>query len=145
MNKAISRFVIVLSHSYSASCNRLNCLYPNSVAFWNIKSFVSEATHPVPFKAFEIVLRDNPNASAIVSDMKYDMVYPNVFMSQEDAEAVARYETDIKQYAEQKKADWILNGGVEDQWDEYIQKLNDLGLEKYLEIKQKYLDDYLAK
>lgn len=80
-----------------------------------------------------------------VSDMKYDMVYPNVFMSQEDAEAVARYETDIKQYAEQKKADWILNGGVEDQWDEYIQKLNDLGLEKYLEIKQKYLDDYLAK
>lgn len=58
---------------------------------------------------------------------------------------MARYETDIKQYAEQKKADWILNGGVEDQWDEYIQKLNDLGLEKYLEIKQKYLDDYLAE
>ena len=38
-----------------------------------------------------------------VPDMKYDMVYPNVFMSQEDAEAFARYETDLKQYAEQKK------------------------------------------
>lgn len=80
-----------------------------------------------------------------VDDMKYDMVYPNVFMSQEDAEAIARYETDIKQYAEQKKADWILNGGVDEQWDEYIQKLNDLGLEKYIEIKQKYLDAYLAE
>lgn len=80
-----------------------------------------------------------------VGDMKYDMVYPNVFMSQEDAEAVTRYETDIKQYAEQKKADWILNGGADEQWDEYMQKLNDLGLKEYLEIKQKYLDAYLAK
>ena len=79
-----------------------------------------------------------------VSTMKYDMVYPNVFMSQEDAEAVARYETDIKQYAEQKKADWILNGGVDEEWDSYLQKLNELGLEKYIEIKQKYLDEYLS-
>lgn len=85
------------------------------------------------------------SVKSYVDTMKYDMVYPNVFMSQEDAEAVARYETDIKQYAEQKKADWILNGGVDEQWDEYIQKLNDLGLEKYLEIKQKYLDAYLAE
>ncbi len=80
-----------------------------------------------------------------VNDMKYETVYPNVFMSAEDAEAVARYETDIKQYAEQKKADWILNGDVDEQWNEYIEKLESLGLKDYIAIKQKYLDAYNAK
>ncbi len=80
-----------------------------------------------------------------VKDMKYDMVYPNVFMSQEDSEQLAQYETGIKQYAEQKKAEWILNGGVEKEWDSYLKKLDQLGLKKYLEIKQKYLDVYLSE
>ncbi len=80
-----------------------------------------------------------------VKDMKYEMVYPNVFMSQEDSETLAQCETGIKQYAEQKKAEWILNGGVEKEWDSYLKKLDQLGLKKYLEIKQKYLDAYLSK
>lgn len=80
-----------------------------------------------------------------VPDMKYDMVYPNVFMSQEDSELLAQYETDIKQYAEQKKAEWILNGGIEKEWDSYLTKLEKLGLQKYIAIKQKYLDAYLSE
>lgn len=85
------------------------------------------------------------DVKSYVPAMKYDMVYPNVFMSQEDSEAMVRYETDIKQYAEQKKADWILNGGVDEEWDAYLQKLDELGLEQYIEVKQKYLDAYLAQ
>lgn len=80
-----------------------------------------------------------------VKDMKYDMVYPNVFMSKEDSELLAQYETGIKQYAEQMKATWILKGGVEKDWDNYLKKLDQLGLQKYLGIKQKYLDEYLNK
>ena len=78
-------------------------------------------------------------------DMKYDNVYPNVFMSEQDAVEATKYETDIKQYVEQKKADWILNGGVDKDWEAYKQKLEDLGLSKYLKIKQKYMDEYLGK
>ena len=78
-------------------------------------------------------------------DMKYDNVYPNVFMSEQDAVEATKYETDIKQYVEQKKADWILNGGVDKDWEAYKQKLEDLGLPKYLKIKQKYMDEYLGK
>lgn len=80
-----------------------------------------------------------------VPDMKYEMVYPNVFMSQEDSELLAQYETGIKQYAEQKKAEWILNGGIEEEWEDYLKKMDDLGLQKYLEIKQSYLDAYLSE
>lgn len=80
-----------------------------------------------------------------VQDMKYDMLYPNVFMSQEDSEQLAQYETGIKQYAEQKKAEWILNGGIEKEWDSYLEKLDQLGLQEYIAIKQKYLDAYLSE
>ena len=45
-------------------------------------------------------------------------------------------------YAEQKKADWILNGGIEKEWDSYLKKMEQYGLSDYLSIKQKYFDQY---
>ena len=41
------------------------------------------------------------------------------------------------------KASWILNGGVEEEWDSYLQKMEDYGLSEYLEITQKYFDAYI--
>lgn len=78
--------------------------------------------------------------SIYVPDMKSKYVYPVVFMSREDSELVAQYQTDVEKYVNQKKADWILNGGVEKEWDSYLKKVEELGLSQYLEIKQKYLD-----
>lgn len=52
------------------------------------------------------------------------------------------YDTDIKKYAEQKKADWILNGGIDEEWDSYLKKMEKYGLSDYLSIKQKYFDQY---
>ena len=43
-------------------------------------------------------------------------------MSIEDTNKVSQYDTDIKKYAEQKKADRILNGGIEKEWDSYLIK-----------------------
>lgn len=79
-----------------------------------------------------------------VPDMIEEYVYPNVFMSQEDTDKLNQYETDLKKYTNQMRADWIMNGGVEEGWDAYIQKLDEYGLQEYLEIRQKYLDDYFA-
>lgn len=77
-----------------------------------------------------------------LKDMNSKYVYPNVFMSIEDTNKVSQYDTDIKKYVQQKKADWILNGGVEEEWEEYLTKLEEYGLSDYLEIKQRYFDDY---
>lgn len=77
-----------------------------------------------------------------LKDMNSKYVYPNVFMSLEDTKLVSQYDTDIKKYAEQMKASWILNGGIEEEWDGYLQKMEDYGLSDYLAIKQKYFDEY---
>lgn len=79
-----------------------------------------------------------------LKDMNSKYVYPNVFMSMEDTALVSQYDTDIKKYAEQMKASWILNGGIDEEWDAYLQKMEDYGLSDYLAIKQKYFDKYQA-
>ena len=60
----------------------------------------------------------------------------------DDTNKVSQYDTDIKKYAEQKKADWILNGGIDKEWDSYLKKMEQYGLSDYLAIKQKYFDQY---
>lgn len=41
-----------------------------------------------------------------------------------------------------EKADWILNGGIDKEWDSYLKKMEKYGLSDYLAIKQKYFDQY---
>lgn len=77
-----------------------------------------------------------------LKDMKSKYVYPNVFMSIDDTNKVSQYDTNIKKYAEQMKASWILNGGIDKEWNAYLQKMEDYGLADYLTIKQKYFDEY---
>ena len=77
-----------------------------------------------------------------LKDMNSKYVYPNVFMSIDDTNRVSQLDTDIKKYAEQMKASWILNGGIEEEWDEYLKNMDKYGLQEYLSIKQKYFDEY---
>ena len=83
--------------------------------------------------------------SVYVKDMNMEYVYPNIFMSQEDLDAVSKYQADIEKYTNQKKAEWILNGGIDEEWDSYLKKLEEYGLSDYLTIKQKYFDRYIAQ
>lgn len=80
-----------------------------------------------------------------VKDMKAEYNYPPVFMSQEDIEKLTQYETAVRAYTERKKAEWILSGGIDEEWDSYLKEMENQGLSNILEIKQKYLDAYFAK
>ena len=75
-----------------------------------------------------------------VPAMKATNNYPPVFMSQEDQTQLTQLETTVKTYSERMKAEWILKGGIEDQWDNYLKELEKNGLSKLIAIKQKYYD-----
>lgn len=75
-------------------------------------------------------------------DMKEDYVFPNIFMSQEDLDQITQYTTDLDSYVNRMKSEFVMNGGVEEGWDQYIETLKKYGLDKYLEIMQKNLDEY---
>ena len=77
-----------------------------------------------------------------VEDMNQEYVYPNIFMSQEDLDKITPYTTDLNKYVKQMKADFIMNGNVDESWDSYLKKLEEYGLSSYLEIMQSNLDNY---
>ena len=77
-------------------------------------------------------------------DMKNDYVYPNVFMSNEDTEQVSNLQADLQTYMNTQKANWIMYGTKDAEWNDYLSKLEAYGLSDYLGIMQKYLDAYYA-
>ncbi len=77
-------------------------------------------------------------------DMNTKYVYPNVFMTQDDTKKLSDLQTDIQKLINANKSDWIMNGFTDDDWNKYIEELNAYGLEDYLALFQKYLDDFYS-
>ena len=69
-----------------------------------------------------------------------DYNYPAAFMEQEDITRIAEIETDLKNYAEQEKAGIVKDGITDEEWDAYLEKMDSMGLQELLELKQKGFD-----
>lgn len=78
-------------------------------------------------------------------DMTMQYVYPNVFMSAEDTEELSNLQADITKTINAAKADWVMNGFDDSDWDEFQSELEAYGLSDMLAIFQKYLDEYYAE
>ncbi|WP_100407057.1 ABC transporter substrate-binding protein [Bacillus solitudinis] len=72
----------------------------------------------------------------MVPDMKAENIYPRVFFSIEELDKLSTIEANLFPYIERKKAEWITNGKVEEEWDAHLAELDRLGLQEWLEIKQ---------
>ncbi|QUI25416.1 extracellular solute-binding protein [Vallitalea pronyensis] len=68
--------------------------------------------------------------------------YPKVFFTIEEVEELAVLKTDIIGYTDEMYARWMQMGGIEDQWDAYLKKLNDMGLQRLIEIHEAALQRY---
>ena len=79
------------------------------------------------------------------NDMNCKYVYPKVFMSSEDMEKLTAIQTDLVSYMNSTKSEFIRDGITDDTWNAYIDQVNSYGLDQYLEIYQKYFDEFYAE
>ena len=77
-------------------------------------------------------------------DMNTKYVYPNVFMTTEDTKTISNLNADIYKCINGARADWIMNGFTDADWEQLQKDLDAYGLQQYLSIFQKYLDAYYA-
>lgn len=68
---------------------------------------------------------------------------PQVKYTQEELQRKTTLGTDIYQYVEAQYAHWVVDGGVEDEWDAYIDRLNAMGLEELIQIEENAYSFYL--
>ncbi len=70
---------------------------------------------------------------------------PPLKFTQEEREWLDTHGVDFKNYIRDHQARWMLEGGIENEWDDYVKGLESLGLEEYVNIMNTAYQRYLGK
>ena len=86
---------------------------------------------------------------AFVEEYVHPLADPNpmqpVYYSGEESDEMSQLQTDIRSYIEQKTSEWMMNGNIDAEWETYLSELENMGLSRWLEIKQTAYDRYMAE
>ena len=63
-----------------------------------------------------------------------DIAFPVVSYTSEQLTTLASLTTDINDYASAQYAHWVVDGGIEEEWDAYLAQLDQMGLQDVLAI-----------
>lgn len=75
---------------------------------------------------------------------KPEMAFPSVIFTDEQLNQLSLLGTDIGSYVTTMRAKWISEGGIENEWDSYIEELKRMGLESYLQIHEDGYNLYMS-
>lgn len=82
-------------------------------------------------------------SDAVKYAAKPEMAFPNVMFTKDELDELSVLGVDIGNYVVTMRTQWITEGGIDDTWDEYMDTLDQMGLERYLEIHQDAYDRYI--
>ena len=68
--------------------------------------------------------------------------YPNVTYSQEELNQLASLYVSINSYVKQQASKWVVDGGIETEWESYLANLKNMGLDEFIKIQQDAYDRY---
>lgn len=73
---------------------------------------------------------------------------PRLFFATEEQNAISQIVPQLQNIVSAYSAKWMMDGGVEEEWDQYIKDLQVAGLEEYMTLYQgvydRYLENYTA-
>lgn len=81
-------------------------------------------------------------ATEKVSDDLIDEVWPSFTYTVEENDKLAAVGTDIEKYVSEMKDKFITGDASFDEWDDYIDKIDKMGLDEYMEIKEAAYERY---
>ncbi len=110
--------------------------------FWIRESIELE----LPTDVAEAVEQSEPLQPALDNVDPETDVYPFKFvkMTADDLNTLNLNNTNVLALTMAKFAEWVTEGGVEEQWDDYVTQLEGLGMPENIEIYQRYYDGYVA-
>ncbi|KRF43675.1 extracellular solute-binding protein [Paenibacillus sp. Soil787] len=110
-----------------------------SYSVWAVTKAVDDLKVIVPSGKRTKVDVDNVYGKYLI-----DNAFPKTYLTAEESDQISRYLTDIDSYVSKMYAKWMMSGGIENEWDDYVKKLNDMGLDKMMKIYQQVYDRYKA-
>lgn len=71
------------------------------------------------------------------------VAFPMVKYTDEELTQLTSLGTDIYKYVEAQFAHWVVDGGIDEEWDAYLKQLDNMGLQDLLTIQNQAYDAYL--
>ena len=69
--------------------------------------------------------------------------FPEVMYTEEEYQQFPTLTVDINNYIASTRAQWVTKGGIDENWDAYVNKLNDMGLQQLIKIYEDAYDRYM--
>lgn len=95
--------------------------------------------HNEYFKGGEMVEPAKGSALAL-AEYKPETIWPVMRLSAELSEEMNAIQNDIKTYRNENRVAFITGSKSFDEWDEYVAGYQNMGLERYMEIYQEFID-----
>lgn len=89
--------------------------------------------------------KEKLEADEITKPYVKEEYYPLLTIPTEYMDELAILKTDILSYTTERTAQWIVNGGIEEEWASYLEQMEIMGLERMQEIYQTVYDAYIQK
>ncbi|MEK4473849.1 extracellular solute-binding protein [Paenibacillus sp. FSL R7-0048] len=70
--------------------------------------------------------------------------FPNVMYTAEEFQELPTLTTDIDSYVNTMRAQFIISGDIDEQWDDYVKQLRGMGLEKMVKIRTDAFSRYMG-
>lgn len=83
---------------------------------------------------------DEVNAKYVTTDK--NVGFPMVQYTSEEQSQLTTLGTDIYQYVEAQYAHWVVDGGIEEEWDAYLEQLDLMGLQDLIKVQTDAFDAY---
>lgn len=71
--------------------------------------------------------------------------FPMLTWAPEESQELSTLHGDIYTYVDRKAAEWMMNGGIEAEWDSYVKEIKKMGYDRLMEIYQGAYDRYSGK
>lgn len=84
---------------------------------------------------------DEVNAKYVTDDV--NVGFPMVQYTEEETSRLTTLGTDIYQYVEAQYAHWVVDGGIEEEWDAYLAQLDTMGVQELITIQENAYAAYL--
>ncbi|MBQ7184753.1 MAG: extracellular solute-binding protein [Clostridia bacterium] len=71
--------------------------------------------------------------------------FPTMYQTDEEVEVISNLKTEINSLVAEKAAKWIMDGGVDEEWDAYLEQLKAIGIDEYVNAYQSAYSRYIGQ
>lgn len=102
--------------------------------------FAQKVTLPVDQGDGIKLAEDEINGKYVTDDKNVGL--PMLQYTEDELNRINSIGTDVYKYCEAQYANWVVNGGVEEEWDSYMEQLKQMGVEELVSIHRAAYEAY---